>query len=143
MNKIQQQFDEPAEHICRVIESCRTWLQLETAYRWGTEIILSIGDHMVQTKDKNKTDIVSCKQNVLRKIQDCFAKQRHRIEDVPGVEFINIREVPEHVSVCRTCSGPGHRTEPAYHECPVCGGSGRVNVITTVRTIITPFRAVE
>ena len=144
MKKIQQQFDEPAGHICRAIESCRTWSQLETAYKWGTDVVLSIGDHIARTE---KPDIVKFateyKQIVLRRIKDCFVKQRNQIEDVPGVEYINVREIPEHVSVCRTCSGNGFLMEPAYHSCTVCDGSGRVNITTTVRTIITPFRAVE
>lgn len=143
MKNIQRQFDESLEHICRAIESCRTWEQLETAYKWGTDVILSVGDHLAQMEGKNRSDIVSYKQSVLRMIQDCFTKQRHKIEDAPGVEFINIREVPEHVSVCRTCSGSGYLTEPAYHECPICKGSGRVTVASTVRTIITPFRPSE
>ena len=45
------QFDIAAGPICRAIESCRTWSQLETAYKWGVDVVLSIGDHIARTED--------------------------------------------------------------------------------------------
>ena len=142
MKAIKPLFDEPAGHICRAIETCRTWSQLETAYKWGTDVVLSIGDHIARTENSHAVKAATdYKQDVLRRIKDCFVEQRNKIEDVPGVEYINVREIPEHVSVCRACSGTGFVTEPAYHTCTTCNGTGRVNITTTVRTIITPYRA--
>jgi hypothetical protein len=140
MERIKKLFDTPAEHICRAIESCQTWDQLTTAHRWGVDVILSIGDHIALTEKSNVIGFaLSHKQTVLLRIKDCFVKKRANIESAVGSEYINIREVPEHVSVCRTCQGTGYLIEPAYHSCTICGGSGRVNVSTTVRTIIRPF----
>jgi hypothetical protein len=141
MEQIKKLFDTPAEHICRAIESCRTWDQLTTVHRWGTDVILSIGDHIALNEKREVVKwATEYKQAVLVRLKDCYVKQRNNVAGVAGSEYINIREVPEHVSVCRTCGGTGYLEEPAIHVCPICNGWGRVNVSTTVRTIISPFK---
>jgi len=141
---IIKRFDIAAGSICNAIESCRTWSQLETAYKWGVDVVLSIGDRIARTEDARAIKAATArKQELLQLIKECFVAQRTQLEDVPETEYINVREIPEHVSVCRTCSGTGFVTEPECRACSACNGTGRVNITTTVRTIITPYRVVK
>lgn len=133
---------EVAEYIGKIIDSCRTWEQLTVAYEWGTKVIISRSDN--EHPDAG-TELA------LEHIKERFNDKRSTLDN-DGSLYVNVRDVPEHAAACRTCNGSGKyrikQTETQYGYqgfntaglCPVCGGSGRVMVSTTVRTTIKPYR---
>lgn len=143
MEKVEKLFNEKLAPILRVLDSCQTPEQLDSALRWGEEVLMGVAD---QAESKG----TSQERNFARK-HKYFAynqlKQRYldkRAEMTDTNVRTVIRSIAPHVTICRNCSGLGllfnriDRSRPPC-ECQFCKGTGKVKVSSRVVTKVRPF----
>lgn len=143
MERIEKQFNEKLALILRVLDSCQIPDQLNSALRWGEEILLGVADQLenrgtAQERNFTKSYKYTAYSQVKQRYRDKMAEMASL--DVRTV----IRDVPPHLAICRNCSGLGFvanradRSLPSQ-ECRFCKGSGKVKVSSRVVTKVRPF----
>lgn len=141
--EVEKLFNEKLAPILRVLDSCQTPDQLNSALRWGEEILLGVADQVENrgtaqernfAKGYKYTAYSQVKQRYMDKMAEMTSLEVRTV----------IRDIAPHLTICRNCSGLGfvfnraNRSQPSL-ECRFCKGSGKVKVSSRVVTKVKPF----
>lgn len=141
--EVEKLFNEKLAPILRVLDSCQTPDQLNSALRWGEEILLGVADQVENrgtaqernfAKGYKYTAYSQVKQRYMDKMAEMTSLEVRTV----------IRDIAPHLTICRNCSGLGFvfnradRSQPSL-ECRFCKGSGKVKVSSRVVTKVRPF----
>lgn len=143
MERIEKQFNEKLAPILRVLDSCQTPDQLNSALHWGEEVLLGVADQLENKGTAQERNFAkSYKYTAYSQV-----KQRYmdKMAEMTSLEVRTvIRDIAPHLTICRNCSGLGFvfnradRSQPSQ-ECRFCKGSGKVKVSSRVVTKVRPF----
>ena len=143
MERIEKLFSEKLAPILRVLDSCQTPEQLDSALRWGEEVLMGIADQVEgkgTAQERNFTH--KHKYYAYNQVKQRYLDKREEMTD-PEVRTV-IRNTDPHVTICRNCSGLGvlfnrtDRSRPSG-ECRFCKGTGKVKVSSRIVTKVRPF----
>lgn len=143
MERIEKLFNDKLAPILRVLDSCQTPEQLDSALRWGEEVLLTVAEQVENNGTSQERNFTrKHKYYAYNQVKQRYLDKRAEMTD-PEVRTV-IRSVDPHVTICRNCSGLGvcfnhfDRSRPSY-ECRFCKGTGKVKVSSRIVTKVRPF----
>ena len=141
--EVEKLFNEKLAPILRVLDSCQTPDQLNSALRWGEEILLGVADQVENRGTAQERNFAkNYKYTAYSQVKQRYVDKMAEMTDLE-VRTV-IRDVAPHLTICRNCSGLGFvinradRSRPSC-ECRFCKGSGKVKVSSRVVTKVRPF----
>ncbi len=139
--EVREQFDELLEDILRILGSCENQTQQTAVYDWGYVVISATCELMERTFAVGSAKYARFYSgHVARQLRDKYREAHSGIANMdPEYSSVAIREVPEHLSICRSCGGTGKDAKTGLRECHYCEGTGRVRVVSVIRTMIRPY----
>lgn len=143
MERIEKLFSEKLAPILRVLDSCQTPEQLDSALRWGEEVLMGVADQVEGKGTAQERNYArKHKYYAYNQVKQRYLDKKEEMTD-PEVRTV-IRNTDPHVTICRNCSGLGllfNRTDRSRSpsECRFCKGTGKVKVSSHIVTKVRPF----